>query len=96
MHHEGRHSGSAYATPVNLFDLGDSCIVALTYGPSADWCQNVLAGGGQVENLKGIRRIEHAAVVDRATAWPALPRLVRGALRILRVRHFMRLWLAAP
>ena len=95
VHHSGRRSGSAYKTPVNLFELGHSSIVALTYGPTVDWAQNVLAGGGVVEDRTGSRRIESAEVVDRGTAWPALPIVVRGVLRLLRVRHFMRLELAA-
>lgn len=94
MHHSGRRSGSAYTTPVNLFGLGSSWIVVLTYGPAADWSQNVLVGGGVVEDRTGLRRIENAEVVDRSVAWPALPIVVRGALRVLRVRDFMRLELA--
>lgn len=94
VHHTGRSSGTAYTTPVNMFELGSSAIVALTYGPSADWAQNVLVGGGAVEDRTGLRRIEAAGVVGRATAWPALPIVVRGALRVLRVRDFMRLELA--
>ena len=91
VHHVGRRSGAAYSTPVNLFAFDGHGIVALTYGPSADWVQNVLAAGGTVENSSGIRPIDTAEIVDRAAAWPALPAIVRGALRTLRVRDFMRL-----
>jgi deazaflavin-dependent oxidoreductase (nitroreductase family) len=94
VHHTGRRSGTAYTTPVNLFGLGSSSIVVLTYGPSADWVQNVLASGGEVEDGTGLRRIEQAEVVARSVAWPALPLLVRGVLRVLRVHDFMRLSLA--
>ncbi len=93
VHHTGRRSGVGYSTPVNLFHLNGSVIVALTYGPTADWAQNVLSGGGVVEH-RGVRHdIEHAEVVGRAVAWPALPRLVRFALRVLRVEDFLRLHL---
>lgn len=95
VHHIGRRSGSARTTPVVLFDLGTASIVALTYGPTADWSQNVLVGGGAIEDRTGLRRIENAEVVDRSVAWPALPIVVRVALRILRVRDFMRLELDA-
>ena len=94
VHHAGRCSGVAYRTPVNVFEMaGDpnDLVVALTYGPSADWCRNVLAGGGTVERRAVVHRIAAATLVDRDVAWPALPRLVRGALRLLRVRHFLRL-----
>lgn len=50
VHHTGRRSGASYSTPVNLFHLNDSVIVALTYGPTADWAQNVMSGGGVVEH----------------------------------------------
>lgn len=94
VHHVGRTSGARYATPVNLFDLGDEAIVVLTYGPIADWARNVMAAGGTVENASGVRRIDTAEVVDRTIAWPALPRFVRGALRVMRVNDFMKLTLS--
>jgi len=90
VHHVGRRSNREYTTPVNLFALGDDAIVALTYGPDADWVQNVIGAGGTVENRVGERRIDQAAVVGRDVAWPVLPSVVRGALRVMRVRDFMR------
>ena len=92
VHHRGRRSGRAYSTPVNLFPLGDDeAVVALTYGPVADWARNVLDGGGDVESVTGVRPITASSVVDRSVAWPVLPWFVRAALRVLRVRDFMRL-----
>ena len=103
VHHTGRRSGASYATPLNLFGLGDGvdqdegvdrggdAIVSLTYGPSADWVQNVLAGSGAVEDRSGRRSSSPRRVVGRDVAWPVLPRLVRGALRMLRVRDFLLL-----
>ena len=95
VHHVGRRSGASYSTPVNLFALQGHVIVALTYGPAADWVQNVLATGGTVENASGIKPIAAAEIVGRRAAWPALPAIVRCALRTLRVRDFMRLSLLA-
>jgi deazaflavin-dependent oxidoreductase (nitroreductase family) len=95
VRHTGRRSGAAYTTPVNVFALDDDVIVALTYGPSADWVQNVLDQAGTLENASGRRTIDSACIVDRSTAWPALPMLVRGALRLMRVHYFMRLSLPA-
>lgn len=91
VHHIGQQSVRAYATPVNLFALGDDAIVALTYGPGADWVQNVLVSGGSVENREGQRKIEQVAVVGREVAWPVLPLAVRGALRVMRVQSFLRM-----
>lgn len=92
VHHSGRRSCRDFRTPVNLFTRRDGrAIVALTYGPSADWVRNVLTGGGTVETRSGHRPIESAIVVGRDDAWPALPMVVRGALRVLRVRDFLLL-----
>ncbi|MFW2333356.1 nitroreductase family deazaflavin-dependent oxidoreductase [Ilumatobacter sp.] len=91
VHHVGRRSGSEFRTPVNVFDLDGDLIVALTYGASADWVQNVLAGGAHVVRRGATMEIVDVAVVGRETAWPALPWFVRGALRVLRVREFARL-----
>jgi len=91
VHHVGRRSGTEYRTPVNVFDLDGDLIVALTYGPTADWVQNVLAGGARVVRRGTTTEIVGVAVVGRETAWPALPWFVRGALRVLQVRDFARL-----
>ena len=91
IHHTGRRSGASYATPINLFVLDDAFIASLTYGPSADWVQNVLAGGGVIERSGSRRPIESARLIDRSEAWPALPRTVRVVLRLLGVREFLRL-----
>ena len=87
--HVGRRSGAAYRTPVNVFECRGSLVVALTYGSSADWAQNVLAGGGSVRRRDIDFPIESASVVGRDHAWSCMPALVRVALRILRVREFM-------
>ncbi len=92
VHHRGRTSGTGYATPVNLFRLdGHQAIVSLTYGPSADWVQNVLAEPGTLEDRSGRRTIESATLVGREVAWPALPRVVRIAVRALRVHRYLLL-----
>ncbi len=97
VHHRGRMSGASYTTPLNLFTLDDrQAIVSLTYGPSADWVQNVLAGLGTFEDRSGRRKIESVTIVGRAVAWPALPRVVRLAVRLIRVREFLLLSFSAP
>lgn len=91
VHHRGRRSGLAYTTPVNAFPLDESVIVSLTYGQSADWVQNVLAGPAELEDRSGTRRIVGSTIVGRAVALPALPRPVRLSVRLLRVEHFVQL-----
>jgi deazaflavin-dependent oxidoreductase (nitroreductase family) len=51
--HRGRHSGRSYRTPVNVFRRPAGVVVALTYGPDADWVRNVLAAGGCVLETRG-------------------------------------------
>ena len=51
--HTGRTSGRQYRTPVNLFRRGDRFVIALTYGPDADWVRNVLAEGGCTLETRG-------------------------------------------
>lgn len=91
VHHQGRRSRATYTTPVNAFSFGDSVIVALTYGPSADWVRNVLAGPAQLEVRSGKRPIIEAVVVDRSEAASALPWLPRVATRILGVADFLQI-----
>ncbi len=86
--HAGRVSGRRYRTPVNVFDADGKLIVALTYGPGADWFRNVRAGGGTIETRDGPIPIREVTLVGRELAWPRLPRLIRLALRVLRVTDF--------
>jgi deazaflavin-dependent oxidoreductase (nitroreductase family) len=44
--HEGRKTHRRYRTPVNVFRRPGGYVIALTYGPSADWVRNVLASSG--------------------------------------------------
>ena len=44
--HTGRRTHRQYRTPVNVFRRADRYIIALTYGPDADWVRNVRASGG--------------------------------------------------
>jgi len=53
--HRGRRSSRAYRTPVAVFRRPGGVTIALTYGPGAEWVQNVLAAGGAVVE-RGDRR----------------------------------------
>jgi deazaflavin-dependent oxidoreductase (nitroreductase family) len=88
--HVGRKSGRSYRTPVNYFTADDPglLVIALTYGPKTDWVQNVLAGGGDIETTRGLRRISSAKIVGRQAVRTYLPLTVRLALRVLRVHDF--------
>lgn len=45
VRHVGRTTGRLYQTPVVAEPTGDGFVVALPYGTSANWVQNVLASG---------------------------------------------------
>jgi deazaflavin-dependent oxidoreductase (nitroreductase family) len=51
--HRGRRSGHEYRTPVSAFRRPGGYAVALTYGPGAEWVQNVLAAGHAVLATRG-------------------------------------------
>lgn len=45
VHHVGRRSGRTLSTPVVPVETADGFVIALPYGPGADWVQNVLVAG---------------------------------------------------
>jgi deazaflavin-dependent oxidoreductase (nitroreductase family) len=90
VHHVGRRSGRAYATPVKLFRLRGDYVIALPYGPSSDWVRNVLAAGHCDVVARGcrLRLGEPRLVSDHGIQLPAL---TRAALRRLDATHFLAL-----
>lgn len=96
VHHIGRRSGSRYSTPLYGFTDGDSTLVVLTYGPRADWVQNVRSGDASIEVDGAVAPIRSIDIVGRDAARDALPRLVRAGIRVLNVTHFARLTAMRP
>jgi len=83
--HTGRKSHRHYRTPVNLFRRGDRFIIALTYGPNADWVRNVLAEGGCTLETRGraLRLSRPRLYHDESRrAVPAPVRLVLGMVNV--------------
>lgn len=65
IRHRGRKSGRVYATPVVLRPVPGGFVVPLPWGPTTDWCRNVLAAGGAQVRWKGEdRAVERPEVVD--------------------------------
>jgi deazaflavin-dependent oxidoreductase (nitroreductase family) len=89
VHHVGRRSGRAFATPVNLFRHGDEYVIALTYGADSQWVRNVLAAGAVEVETRGrtIRLVDPHVVHDRSL----VPAGVRRILRLVHVDEFMTL-----
>ncbi|SRR6266540_2563222 len=90
--HTGRRSGRRYRTPVNVFPAPDGVyVIALTYGPGADWVRNVMAAGRCDLETRG--RVEQlgSPEIFRDQSQSLVPGLIRPILRFLRVADFMKL-----
>jgi deazaflavin-dependent oxidoreductase (nitroreductase family) len=83
--HTGRKTHRHYRTPVNVFRRGGKYVIALTYGPDADWLRNVLANGGCTLETRGrtVRlsspRLFHD---ERRRSMPAPARLILGLVHV--------------
>lgn len=97
LHHVGRRSGRAYATPLGMRPLGNTFVMPRTFGENAAWYQNVLAAGGCVVTYRGTDyTLVDPEVIDFATAAPAFPRYERLQFRLAGINEYLRLRLANP
>jgi deazaflavin-dependent oxidoreductase (nitroreductase family) len=97
LHHRGRRSGRAYATPLGMRPLGDSFLLPRTFGENAAWYQNVLAAGWCVVTYRGKDyTLIEPAVVDYAAAAPAFPRYELAQFRLIGINEYLRLRRAPP
>ena len=89
--HQGRKTNRRYRTPVMVFRRGDGFVIALTYGPGAQWVQNVLAHGGCDFQSQGRTfPLTHPRVIHDQRRTP-VPAIVRLPLAILNVSDFLEL-----
>jgi deazaflavin-dependent oxidoreductase (nitroreductase family) len=89
--HRGRRSGREYRTPIAVFRRPGGYVVALTYGPGAEWVRNVLAAGEAVLELpEGRVRVTRPRVVHDP-ARRLVPLLVRDVLRLIGADAFLLL-----
>lgn len=88
--HRGRRTGTEYRTPVSAFP-GEQCLViALTYGPEAEWVRNVRAAGSCTLVRRGARHdLVDPAVVPLGQQPAELPAIVRFTLARIRVGHVL-------
>lgn len=90
VHHVGRNTGRKYSVPLAAFSIGSRYLLTPTYGPEADWVQNVLAANSfELERRGQPIPLRNVRLVDRTTARPFLPRMVRLAMRMLRVQWYV-------
>ena len=93
VHHRGRKTGRAYATPLGVRPApGGRFLMPLTFSDASHWYQNIRAAGWCVITYRGAdHTVARPTVVDRATAGPAYPRYERLALRLIGVNEFVLL-----
>lgn len=96
VHHTGRHTGKAYATPV-VAELasdasGDWLVIPLPYGTGVDWLRNVLAAGTATVRAHG-RTYDavEPVIIDAAAAAPLLSASRRRTFQRFGIGHFLRL-----
>jgi deazaflavin-dependent oxidoreductase (nitroreductase family) len=92
VHHVGRRSGTAYATPIVALHRPGTFLIPLPFGPSTQWPRNVLAADGCRLRWKGR---DYATVdpeiVDWNTAEPLVGSLLRVVIPVVGIKNFLRL-----
>lgn len=94
--HVGRKSGKSYETTIMVWPLGNSFVIALTYGESVDWYRNILAAGHcTVRWHSKVYTLGKPEPIDVKTALQAFPPFFKFILRG-RVQHFVQLKVIEP
>jgi deazaflavin-dependent oxidoreductase (nitroreductase family) len=96
IHHRGRRSDRAYATPVAVAPTADGFMIPLTFGQGADWFKNVWAAGGCMIRWRGADHpVVAPEVVDFATGRSAVTPLERRLLPVFGIKQFVHVRHAA-
>lgn len=89
IRHRGRRSGRTYETPVRAVATDEGFVIALLFGPRANWPRNVLASGSATIVRDGrsyaVERPEVVAIQDVASSF-----LSDRRLRLFRVDRALR------
>jgi deazaflavin-dependent oxidoreductase (nitroreductase family) len=89
VEHIGRRSGITHRTPVNIYRADGSYAIALTFGPTVQWAQNVLAAGGcNVQTRGRTIRLENPRIVEDPSHW-LVPRPMRTIQRLLEIDEYL-------
>jgi deazaflavin-dependent oxidoreductase (nitroreductase family) len=93
--HHGRKSGRTFRTPLWAFRRPHGYVIALTYGPQADWVRNVLAAGGcELEAGRHRYQLTNPKVYRDETA-ADMPAPIRFVLRrVINAPDFLSLEIA--
>ena len=90
--HRGRKSGRTFRTPLWAFRRRGGYVIALTYGPSADWVRNVLAAGGCELESRRRRYQLGAPELYRDENASDMPAFIRFMLRrVIKAPEFLSL-----
>jgi len=89
--HRGRRSGREYRTPISAFRRPGGYAAALTYGPGAEWVQNVLAAGHAVLETGGRQVSVTNPRVVHDPQYRLVPRLVGDILCLIGADAFLLL-----
>ncbi|MEV6560649.1 nitroreductase family deazaflavin-dependent oxidoreductase [Nocardia sp. NPDC051756] len=94
--HVGRTSGTTFHTPLDAYPVDGGYLFILVYGSRSDWVQNILKAGSARLRVDG-QEFELAAprVVGPDEAFQALSDDVARPPKVLRIREFLRMDLAA-
>jgi deazaflavin-dependent oxidoreductase (nitroreductase family) len=91
LHHEGRTSGKAYATPVVALRTPDGFIIPLPFGDATQWARNLFAAGGASVTYAGqVYQVAEPRVIERDDPQAMLPRLIRFLAARVGIRQFVR------
>jgi deazaflavin-dependent oxidoreductase (nitroreductase family) len=93
VHHVGRRSGTTYRTPVVPVPTEDGFVIALPYGPGADWVQNVLAAdGATLEHEGATYEVERPTVVPTELVDAFFGESERRSHRAFRIDECLRVY----
>jgi len=91
IRHTGRVSGRIYETPVVPHAVEGDYLIALPYGPGADWVRNVLARGSATLVHEGTTVTVHSPeLVSTAQVASDLPSSEQRTLRLFGVDECLR------
>ncbi len=90
--HRGRATGRRHRTPVWAYPAEDGFVIALTYGPGADWVRNILAAGGcTLVRSRAVFHLTDPRVLGEDEGLDLVPAYLRPPLRLFHIREFLRM-----
>lgn len=92
VHHRGRRSGTSYRTPVVAVPADGGFVIALPYGPGADWVRNVMtAGSAAIEHDGAMVTVDRPRLVGADEANPLFPAKEQRSHALVNMEEFLRL-----